>query len=103
MCAYSFFFSRSISAKFLVVDDVDAVLLMNLYEDNTLGLDDRNIYQQILPLVRCKPNKENNLDEIFTLIISKENVQKNNDRIAIDKLTQPDLCKLDAFGTALSR
>lgn len=77
---------------------------MNSYEDNTIGLDDdRNVYQQILPLVRVKPNKENNLDEIFALIINKENAQKNTDRTTIDKLTQPDLFKLDAFGTALSK
>lgn len=77
---------------------------MNSYEDNTIGLDDdRNVYQQIIPLVRVKPNKENNLDEIFGLIIRKENAQRNNDRTTIDKLTQSDLCKLDAFGTALSR
>lgn len=77
---------------------------MNSYEDNTIGLDDdRSVYQQILPLVRVKPNKENNLDEIFALIVSKENAQKNNDRTVNDKLTQSDLCKLDAFGTALSK
>lgn len=77
---------------------------MNSYEDNTIGLDDdRNVYQQILPMVRVEPNKENNLDEIFALIISKENAQKTSDRTTVDKLTQPDLCKLDAFGTALSK
>lgn len=74
---------------------------MNSYEDNTIGLDDRNEYQQILPLVRVESDKSNNLDEIFTLIINKE--AKKSDRISVDKLTQPDLCKLDAFGTALAR
>lgn len=74
---------------------------MNSYEDNTIGLDDRNEYQQILPLVRVQPNKENNLDEIFALIISKES--KKNDRTNTDKLTQQDLCKLDSFGTSLAR
>ena len=74
---------------------------MNSYEDNTIGLDDRNEYKQMLPLVRVEPNKENNLDEIFALIISKE--AKKDDRINSDKLTQQDLCKLDSFGTSLAR
>lgn len=85
---------------FELYGDVNAVLLMNSYEDNTIGLDDRNEYQQILPLVRVESDKSNNLDEIFTLIINKE--AKKSDRISADKLTQPNLCKLDAFGTALA-
>lgn len=76
---------------------------MNSYEDNSIGLDDRNAeYQQILPLVRVEPDKSNNLDEIFALIVNKES-QKNDRTNGGDKLTQPDLCKLDAFGTALAR
>lgn len=74
---------------------------MNSYEDNTIGLDDRNEYQKIIPMVRVEPNKSNNLDEIFTLIINKEG--HKNDRTSVDKLTQSDLCKLDTFGTALAR
>lgn len=74
---------------------------MNSYEDNTIGLDDRNEYQQILPLVRVEPNKCNNMDEMFALIMSKES--KKNERSTADKLTQQDLCKLDSFGTALAR
>lgn len=74
---------------------------MNSYEDNTIGLDDRNEFQQILPLVRVEPNKNNNLDEIFALIVNKE--AQKTDRTNGDKLMQPDLCKLDAFGTALAR
>lgn len=80
---------------------INAAILMNSYEDNTIGLDDRNEYQQILPMVRVEPNKTNNLDEIFKLIINKDTPK--NDRTNVDKLTQPDLCKLDTFGTALAR
>lgn len=69
---------------------------MNSYEDNTIGLDDRNEYQKILPLVRVEPDKSNNLDEIFAMIVSKQ-LQKT------DELTQQDLYKLDSFGTALAR
>lgn len=82
---------------------VDAAFLMNSYEDNTIGLDDRNEYQQILPLVRVEfePNKCNNMDEMFAMIMSKES--KKTERTDTDKLTQQDLCKLDSFGTALAR
>lgn len=69
---------------------------MNSYEDNTIGLDDRNEYQKILPLVRVGPDKSNNLDEIFAMIVNKQ-LRKN------DELTQHDLYKLDSFGTALAR
>lgn len=74
---------------------------MSSYEDNTIGLDDRNEFQKILPLVRVEPNKENNLDEIFAQIIKKE--LKKNARTSTHELTQHDLSKLDSFGTSLAR
>lgn len=74
---------------------------MSSYEDNTVGLDDRNEYQKILTLVRVDPNKDNNFDEIFPMIISK--LANKDERPNNDRLTQQDLLKLDSFGTALAR
>lgn len=75
---------------------------MSSYEDNRIGLDDQNEYQQILPLVQVQPNKRSNLDEIFKIIMNKAETKKNNHANNNESLTQDDLCKLDSFGTALT-
>lgn len=74
---------------------------MSSYEDNRIGLDDQNEYQQILPLVRVQPNKHSNFDDIFKIIMNKAETKKNN-HANTESLTQDDLCKLDSFGTALA-
>lgn len=78
---------------------------MNTYEDNAIGLDNptellANEFHQIIDLVEIKPNKENNLDEIFNLILNK-NVSAQDD--PTNKLTSDDLSTLDRFGTALAK
>lgn len=79
---------------------VDAVTLVNRYEDNSIGLDNQNDYQRILPLVRVQPDKANNLDDIFGIIVNKPNAE--NKQPKDNTFTQQELYKLDSFGTALA-
>lgn len=89
------------TVRYILQSDVDAAFFMTSYEDNTIGLDDRNEYRKITPLVRVEPNKSNNLDDIFEMIIQKES--QTREKINLNQLTQQDLYKLDSFGTALAR
>ncbi|XP_031624602.1 protein arginine N-methyltransferase 9-like [Contarinia nasturtii] len=74
---------------------------MEQYEDNLIGLDDQNEFQRIFPFVLVEPNKENNLDEIFPMIVNRP--IPNNQQNINNKLTPEDLNRLDRFGTALAR
>lgn len=80
--------------------EVDAVTLTNPYEDNAIELDGRNEYQRVISLVRVQPNKSNNLDDIFGIIMKKAKDKSTTNHT--EAVTQQDLYKLDSFGTALA-
>lgn len=68
---------------------------MNRYEDNLFDLDDENEFKTVIPLIRVSPNKTNNLDEIFEMVLRRP---VTGDDVSF---TKAELDKLERLGVAL--
>lgn len=59
-------------------------------------LDEHDKFARLIPMVQVKSDQQNNLDDIFPMLLTDKMAIKEN------RITQHDLYKLDSFGAALA-